>query len=163
MSDMLADGAVKVTYVPTIAAKAAPTVAELTGGTAVDLECLITADGLDISVDEATVAVAKLCETFDAQSPGRATYGVTLTCVRKDTPSEDLAWSTLVRKTSGFLVMRYGIAATTDYAAAQDVIVFPVTFGERRMQKPEANGAIQFQSQAYVTSQPELDAAVVAA
>jgi hypothetical protein len=162
MADMLADGAVKVTFVPSITNKSAPTVAELTGGTAVDLECLITADGLDISVDEQVVSIPKLCETFDAQSPGRATYGVTLTCVRKDNATEDVAWSTLVRKTSGYLVMRYGIAATTDYAATQDVIVFPVTFGERRMQKPEANGAIQFQSQAYVTSQPELDANVAA-
>lgn len=163
MADMLADGAVKVTFVPSITNKAAPTVAELTAGTAVDLECLITADGLDISVDEQVVAIPKLCETFDAQSPGRATYGVTLTCVRKDVDAEDVAWDTLVRKASGFLVIRYGTPATTDYVAAQkNLAVFPVTFGERRMLKPEANGAIQFQSQAYVTSQPELDAVVAA-
>ncbi|RSN65416.1 hypothetical protein DMH01_03295 [Amycolatopsis sp. WAC 04182] len=158
MADMLNDGNIKVTYVAAIANMAAPTAAELNGG--LDLECLITADGLEPSVDEEKVSIAKLCETMNAEAPGRATYGLGLTMVRKDVPAEDVAWTTLLRGTSGYLVFRYGIDADTAYAALQDVQVWPGKFGERRPQKPEANGATTFMSQFYVSATPDMDATV---
>lgn len=158
MADMLNDGNIKVTFVPSVANAAAPTTAELAAGTA--LECLITADGLDIKVDEDTVSIPKLCETSNSEAPGRATYGFTLTLMRKTVTIEDVAWTTLLRGTSGFLVIRYGLAYTTAYAAAQKAQVFPGTAGERRPQKPEANGGTMFQSQWYVTSKPNLDAVI---
>ncbi len=160
MADMLNDGNIKVTYVATIANIAAPTVAELTGG--VDLECLITADGLEPSVDEEKVSISKLCETMNAEAPGRATYGLGLTMVRKDVALEDVAWTTLLRGTAGYLVFRYGVDADDAYAAADDVQVWPGKFGERRPQKPEANGATLFMSQFYVSAAPDMDAVVAA-
>lgn len=158
MPDMLTDGNIKVTYVPTISNTAAPTTSELGAGTA--LECIITADGLEISVDEEVVSIPKLCETTTAEAPGRSKYGVSLTMVRKTTTPEDVAWTTLIRGLTGFLVFRYGLAVATAYATTQKVQVFPGTFGERRPLKPEANGAVKFMSQFYVSSQPKLDAAV---
>lgn len=160
MADMLADGNVKVTYVPVIANKAAPTVAELTAGT--DLQCLITSDGLQVSVNEDVISIPKLCETTNSEAPGRATFQVTLTLVRKTVVAEDDAWTTLLRNTAGFLVMRYGLAHDTAYAASQEVQVFPGKAGERRPQPVEANGAVKFQSQWYVGEQPDLDAVVAA-
>jgi hypothetical protein len=67
MPDMLTDGNIKVTFVPTIADPAAPTTTELTAGT--DLECLITSDGLNLSVDEETISVPKLCDTVNSEAP----------------------------------------------------------------------------------------------
>lgn len=158
MADMLNDGNIKCTYVPTIANSAAPTTAELAAGTA--LECLITADGLEISVDEEVVSIPKLCETTTAEAPGRSKYGVSLTMVRKTLTVEDVAWTTLLRGLTGYLVFRYGTAVATAYASTQKVQVFPGAFGERRPQKPEANGATKFMSQFYVSSQPKLDAVI---
>lgn len=160
MADMLNDGNIRLTYAPAVANIAAPTVAELTAGT--DLECLVTADGLSISVDEEVTSIPKLCETSNSQAPGRATYGVTLTLVRQDVEAEDVGWTTLTRGTSGYLVMRYGVAHDQAWAAGDKVQVFPVKFGERRPQQPEANGATLFQSQAYVGKQPALDGVVAA-
>lgn len=160
MADMLNDGNIKLYLVPTIADKNAPTVAELTAGE--QLECLITADGLEISVDEEVVEIPKLCETSNSQAPGRATYGITLTAVRKDVPAEDVAWTSLLRGTQGYLVMRYGVPHATAWTLADAVQVFPGRCGERRPQQPEANGATLFQSQWYVDEQPALDAVVAA-
>lgn len=163
MAKMLADGNIKATFVPTIADIAAPKAAtELAATSVLPLECLITADGLSISVDEAVVSLPALCETFDAESPGRAKYAIDLTMYRHVATADDEAWTTLLRGLSGYLVIRYGVAATAAYAAADKLLVFPVTFGERKPNPTEANGGVTFSSHAYVTSQPELDAVAAA-
>ncbi|MBX6360097.1 MAG: hypothetical protein IRZ03_08460 [Acidobacterium ailaaui] len=158
MADMLNDGNIKVSYVPSIADPAAPTVTELQAGTS--LECLITADGLNPSSDEDTVSIPKLCETTNSQAPGRTTYGFDLTFVRQEDEVDDVAWTTLLRGTEGFLVIRYGVPHDTAWAADQKVQVYPGRCGERRPQQPEANGATTFMSTWYVAGQPELDAVV---
>lgn len=158
MGDMLSDGAIKVTFVPTIASQTAPTTVELAAGTA--LECLITADGLDINTDEDVVSVPKLCETTTSEAPGRSKTSITLTCVRKDVPAEDIAYTTLIRGLAGYLVVRRGVAVTTAYAATQKVEVYPGVFGQRRAQKPEMNGVEKFLSGFYNSSAPTLVATV---
>lgn len=158
MADMLNDGRIKVTYVPTIADKSAPTVTELAAGT--DFECLITS--LEPSIDEETVSVPKLCETITSQAPGRASYSWGMTFVRKEDESEDTAWTTLVRDTQGFLVLRFGVPFEQEYAAGDQVQVYPGRSGERRMQQPENNSATTFASTWFVDGQPELDGVVAA-
>lgn len=160
MADMLVDGATKVTYVPAIANIAAPTVAELTAGT--DLECLTTADGLSQTVNEDVVSIPKLCEILNAESPGRVNFQIVLTLVRQDADVDDVAWTTLIRKTAGFLVIRDGVDYQTAYAAGDKVQVFPGAAGERRPNAREANGAVTFNSQWYVNKQYDLDAVVAA-
>lgn len=157
---MLTDGNIKVTFVPTIADPSAPTVAELTAGT--DLECLITSDGLDLQVKEDTVSIPKLCDTVNSEAPGRATYTANLTMVRKTVALEDVAWTTCVRGTQGYLVLRYGTAVATDYTASDKVIVFKGAFGERQLQKPAANDAVKFISTFYVDGTPQIDVAITA-
>lgn len=158
MADMLNDGNIRLTFAPSVANISAPTVDEL--GAGVDLECLVTAGGFQPTVDEEVVQVAKLCETSNSEAPGRATHQITLTLVRQVEEDEDIAWNTLHRGTAGFLVVRYGVDHSTPWQAGDRVVVYPVTCGERRQMAPEANGATQFQSQMYVTSQPDLDAVV---
>lgn len=144
MSDLLADGNVKATWVVSIANIALPTVAELTAGSIVALECLITKDGLDIGGETAAVENTALCSTDDTEEPGRVKRNIKLTCKRKDTPSEDKAWTTLLYKASGYLVVRREVDVDTAYAAAQAVEVYPVRCGEPIMQKPEANSVQKF-------------------
>ena len=158
MADMLSDGNNKVTFAPTIANIAAPTTAELNAGT--DLECLITADGLDINTDEDTTSSPKLCETTTSEQPGRSKTTIQLTCVRKDVALEDIAWTLLQRGLTGYLVVRRGIPYDTAWTAGQTPEVYPVKFGVRRMLKPEMNGVEKFMSQGYNTASAELDAVV---
>ena len=163
MSKMLADGNVKVNLVLSIANIAAPDLsAELAAGSSLDMECLITADGFNVSVDEAVVALPALCETFDAEAPGRAKYAIYLTMFRHLSNVDDKAWTTCLRGLNCFLAVRYGIPVTTGWTAGDKALVFPGTFGERKPLPTEANGGIKFASHFYVTSQPNLDAVVVA-
>jgi hypothetical protein len=159
MAKMLADGNVKATLVLAIPDIAAPVAATLNAG--VDLECLITADGLSVSVDEAVVALPALCETFDAESPGRAKYAIDLTMYRHVATVDDVAWTTMIRGLTGFLVLRYGVDVDTAYTAADKVLVFPGTAGERKPNPTTANGGVTFGSRWYVSTQPELDGVVV--
>jgi hypothetical protein len=98
----------------------------------------------------------------ELRGPGRATYSAELTLVRKTTPIEDVAWTTLLRGTAGYLVLRYGTAASTDYATGDKVIVFKGAWGERKLQQPEANNAVKFASKFFVDGTPNIDAAIAA-
>jgi hypothetical protein len=159
MAKMLADGNVKATFVVSIPDIGSPVAATLNAG--VDLECLITADGLSVSVDEAVVALPALCETFDAESPGRAKYAIDLTMYRHVATVDDIGWTTMIRGLTGFLVLRYGVDVDTAYTAADKVLVFPGTAGERKPNPTTANGGVTFGSTWYVSTQPELDGVVV--
>jgi hypothetical protein len=139
MADLLANGMVKVTYVPSIANISAPTVAELTGGSAVDLQCLITADGLNITGETASVDNTALCSENDTQDAGSVSYQLELTCKRKDSTVEDVAWNTLTYKTAGYLVVRRDKPQADPYVATDDVEVYSIRCGEPIMQPPERN------------------------
>lgn len=160
MTDMLNDGNIKLSFVPEIDDITSPTETELTAG--IDLECLVTADGFQPTVNEEVVSVPKLCETSNSEAPGRATHQVTLTMVRQEEEEEDTGWTELKRGTTGYLAVRYGVEHDIPWQADDKAIVYPVRCGVRRLQPPEANGATQFDVQMYVTAQPELDAVVVA-
>lgn len=125
MADLLSDGNFKVSWVTTIASIAAPTVAELNAGTA--LENYITADGLDISADTAAVDNSALSSTFDTKAAGRRAYTINLT-LKKQTPR---VWeNTLVYQAAGFLAVRRELAQTTAYATSQKIEVYPAQCGE---------------------------------
>lgn len=144
MSDLLADGNVKATWVLAIANIAAPTVAELTAGSAVDLEWVITADGLDVKGDTSGVDNTALASTGETEDVGRIKRDLSLTVKRKDTPSEDVGWSTLTYKALGYLVIRNTLPVATAYAAGQEVEVHPVRCGEPSMLPPEKNSVRKF-------------------
>src|SRR2546426_696479 len=144
MADLLADGNIKVTWAPSVANISAPTVAELTAGTAVDLECLIMLGGLDIKGDTASVDNTALCSTDDTEEPGRVSYNIELTAKRKDTTSEDKAWNTLTDRALGYLVVRRTVASTTAWTVGQACEVYPVRCGRPMMDEPEKNAVQKF-------------------
>lgn len=160
MTDMLNDGNIKLTFVEEIADISAPTETELAQG--FDLECLVTADGFQPTVNEDVVSVAKLCETSNSESPGRATHQVTLTMVRQEEEDQDVGWTNLKRNQTGFLAVRFGVEHSLPWEADDKAVVYPVRCGTRRLLPPEANGATLFEVQMYVTAEPNLDAVVVA-
>lgn len=124
MADYYNDGMIKVAFVPTITNVDAPTVAEITAG--VDLEGRLTADGLNISGDTASVDTSKLNSSVNSETIGRDSYTVSLTYVRgSDSEATDVQ-DALVRGAAGYLVVRSNVVSTTAWTAAQEVEVYPV-------------------------------------
>ena len=116
MADFAVDGKIKVSFVPTISSTSAPTVAELNAGTA--LQSYLTPDGLEISPNESEVDATVLSSTFDLTTPGRLKFDITLTGKKQAQGDTDTVHDALdSRSTAGYLVVRYGVATTTDWAA----------------------------------------------
>lgn len=159
------DGNYLVTWVPTIANMAAPTIAELTAG--IDLECQITPDGLSREASDEMVDTSRLCSVFTTQRIGRTSFEVSLTLVRLDTSAvggatEDEAYDTLQKGTLGYLVIRDNLPATTAYAASQEVEVYYVEAGTRSKATPAANEQMTFTVPFSVMTEPQLNAVVAA-
>lgn len=156
MADLLSDGNVRVTWAATIANIAAPTTAELNAGTA--LESYITPDGLDISSTTAAVPLSALNSTFDTEGAGRRKYDLKIT-FKRQTPT-DTALNLLPYRTSGYLVVRRTVAATTAWTASQKAEVYPVQTGEPSFVKPAANEVAKFETTFFMTSDANTSATV---
>lgn len=125
----------KVVFVPTIAAEGAPTVAELTGASALDVTKMLYAssarpsqttnlaraprrlgDGATYEfVGESQSSIGEVRYSFDPQAAAAS--------------DGKKAAEKFVEGTTGFLVYRWGIDRDTDVAAGQFVTVVPVEFG----------------------------------
>lgn len=144
MADIINDGMTKVSFVATISSAAAPTVAELNAGTA--LESFLTPDGLGMEFGNDSVDVTALSSTYNAELPGRQTVSTELTLKHQgDTAAP---FSTFAGKPEGYIVVRRNLAATTAWTAAQTAEVYPVQIGTRRRQAPAANELLKFTVQA---------------
>lgn len=141
MAAIIIDGRVRVTWCTTISNIAAPTVAELNAGSA--LEDLITPDGLNISASTNGVDVSSLKSTFTRMRAGRRAFDVALTFHHDDT--SDLGYTLFTYRTTGYLVVRRPRAgqvldATVAWASTQGVEVYPLDTGERTEVPPKADG-----------------------
>lgn len=164
MSDLGFDGMVKVAFVPTIASMAAPTVAELTAG--VDLEGRLQPDGLSTPSDTARVDTSKLNSTYNTNRAGRRSFdGLRVKYIRgTETEATDVE-DALVYLASGYLVVRRGVVATTNWAAAQQVEVYPVQCLQPNPDDPTPDGLQAVEVQFAMTGDPKAfgDPATVAA
>lgn len=125
MADIVVDGKVRVSYVPTIANIAAPTVAELNAGTLLQ-SLLIPSGGLTgFEPTQAEVDNTSLASTFDTRLPGRLSFsGTTLTFKKQD--GTDTVFNLFVADLAGFIVLRMnGILESAAWAASQLVRVYP--------------------------------------
>jgi hypothetical protein len=134
----LSDGNTKATFIPACAVLSAPTVAELNAVGIVACETNITADGLNISIDQGAVEGDTLASTQTFQGPGRTQAQIELTFFRDSTALSDRMWSVMTNGTEGYWVVRRGIAFSTAYAAGQKVAIYTVTCGEPSELAPEA-------------------------
>jgi hypothetical protein len=136
MADLLLDGNVKASWVPTISNIAAPTAVELTAGTA--LEQRLTPDGLDISFDTDMIDNSALGSTYSTELVGRSKVSITLK-YKAATGASDPVATALVYAANGYLVVRRGTSAATAFAASQKVEVYPVQIGRPNPDAPAPN------------------------
>lgn len=157
----LADGNVKVAFVPAIANPDAPTTAEVTAGT--DMSCYLTADGWNPGLDEATVADDRLCDTQTYERRGRVSRTLTIRYVENPgDATNNAAFTTLAPGTSGFFVVRRGSAYDAAFAATQKVDVWPVEAGEYNELPPEANSVLRVEQRMFVRGPKRTQVAVAA-
>jgi hypothetical protein len=158
VADSNVDGRTKVYQVPTISNIAAPTVAELNAGVALD--GLITPDGLvGFEPDTADVDNAKLNSTFDTVTAGRASFSGTLLRLIKQTGT-DTVYNTLVYGFATNIVVRRDVTAGTAWTIGDKVEVYPVQCGEVRNLAPEGNSVHKYEIITKITTQPNLRATV---
>lgn len=158
------DGMYRVSWVSTITAQAAPTVAQLNAG--LRLECQVTPDGLNREAEDESVDTSRLCSLFSTTQVGRTSFTCELTLVRLDevamSPTLDTAYDTLVKGLRGFLVVRDNLPSATAWTAGQDVEVYPVQCGTRSKASPAANEMQTFTLPLMVTADPSLYGVVAA-
>lgn len=128
MADVVIDGYIRVSSVPTISNLAAPTAAELNAGVA--YEMFLTQDGLGGFASTTNwVNNSALGSTFDTQLPGTVSYA-DLSLMFKWQSGTDTIFSTLVFGYQTNIVIRRRILRTTAFASTQPVEVYPVTVGQ---------------------------------
>lgn len=161
MPDVISDGRTKVAFVDTIANIAAPTVTELDAG--LELQRVITPDGL-IGFEASTAEVPNdsLASTFDTKTIGRDSFSGTALRLKKQSGATDEAYTTLVKGTAGYLVIRRDKPESDAWASADEVEVYPITCGQTRLLPPEANTVRRYEVPTMITDEPELRAVVAA-
>lgn len=158
MADIVTDGRTKVWSVPSIANIAAPTVAELNAGTA--LEALMTPDGLvGFEPETADVDNSALNSTFDTKKAGRAGFSGTALRMKKQAGT-DSVYNTMIREYVTNIVIRRGTTASTAWTVADKAEVYPSECGEVRNLPPEANTVQRYEVPIKISIQPNLRATV---
>jgi hypothetical protein len=158
MADITADGKTRVYWVTTISNINAPTTTELNAGIA--LQSTLTADGLNgFQPETADVDTSSLDSTFSTMVNGRTSFSNTSLRLKKQSGT-DTIFTTLVRDTAGYVVIRRSVTATTAWASSQAVEVYPALCGEVARMDPEPNSVERYEIPIKVTSSPALRAAV---
>lgn len=158
MPDITADGKTRVAWVPSIANINAPTTTELNAGML--LHSTLTADGLvGLRPETADVDTSSLDSTFSTTVNGRTSFSGTMLRLKKQSGT-DTIFDTLVRDAAGYLVVRRSVAASTAWASAQKVEVYPALCGEVARVDPEPNTVERYEIPLKITSSPALRAAV---
>lgn len=157
-NDITSDGKTRVYWVTTIANINAPTTTELNAGIA--LNSTMTADGLNgFNPDTADVDTSSLDSTFTTNVNGRTSFSNTTLRLKKQSGT-DTIFTTLVRDTPGYVVIRRSIAATTAWASVQACEVYPALCEEISRMDPAPNTVERYEIGIKITSSPALRAAV---
>lgn len=157
------DGTMRIDFVPTIANRNAPTVAELTATGAQELAGYITGDGWAPSGEQATVSDERIATLQTFEQPGRKTKSLQVTYVHNpDSATNNEAYLTLAEGTTGFIVTRAGVPRAQAYAATDILDIWPVTCGEPMKQWNGANSVHTVTQKLFVTGDVVIDAVVAA-
>lgn len=158
MADITSDGKTRVYWVTSIANIAAPTTSELNAG--IDLTSTMTADGLSgFNPDTADVDTSSLASTFTTNVNGRTSFSNTQLTLKRQSGT-DTIFTTLVRDTAGYVVIRRSIAQSTAWASSQGVEVYPALCEEVSRMDPAPNTVERYAIGIKITSSPSLRAAV---
>lgn len=159
------DETVRIWWVPTLANPSAPTVAELTAATAVDLTCLLTENwGPDYSVEVAEIK--RMCSKTATQRGGAVTYTFPDFIFAYDvqslaTADINKAYAVLVQGAVGYIVLRFAVDVATAPTVADKVDVWngQVTAGPLKL-APEANSELKAKSSVVNIGEPQFDVAL---
>lgn len=158
MPDITADGKTRVYWVSAIASQNAPTVAELNAGIA--LQSTMTADGLaGFNPATADVDTSALDSTFTTMVNGRTSFSNTTLRLKKQSGT-DTIFTTLIRDTAGYVVVRRSITASTAWASSQACEVYPAVCEEVSRMDPAPNTIERYEVGIKITGSPSLRAAV---
>ena len=147
-----------VGFVPTIVDKNAPSVAEL--GTAVNLTPLLIS--INASTQGNTVPTPSIDTLFETSIAGTVQASFSADFYRDSVTAKDLAWTTLPRKTTGYVVIsRFGSNGAAPAATAK-VEVWPILVVSRTMANASNNTVMTFTMTAAVPEEPAEAATVTA-
>lgn len=150
------DGNTTAILAPAVAGKA-PTVAEVTAASLVDISCYLTGDGLNLTTDQATIQDERLCSTQTYEKPGRKTNTAEVTYIDNSNSefedTDNAAAEALIEGSTHFLITRRGVPYETPFEAGQKVSVWPIQCGAPREVPPEANSVIRTTQKLFVTGE----------
>ncbi len=159
MADIIVDGQVRVSFVPTIANTSAPTAVELNAGTA--LHDTLTPDGVEgFDPDPGEVDNTAYGSTFDTKLPGTSSFSGTRLTLKKQSGTDTVHSTLTAFDTAGYIVFRYGKAKGTTFAAADKVTIYPIRTGAWTYVPPERNTVLRYWVTTAVSSDPKFDVAV---
>jgi hypothetical protein len=156
--DLLGDGMIKVTYLPTLSSISNPPAAELNAG--VDLQQYILKDGLGIEPDQAAVDNTSLASKSETERAGTSKFSIELMCKRKLASGEDVAYNTLVPMQDGILAVRRTKDNELPWVAGDEAEIYPVQNGIRKKQQTALNEVQKFSSKLFNHTDADIDAVV---
>jgi len=159
VADELSDGLTRVSYFPTCANIASPTVVELNAG--ILLQWILTPDGLiGFEPDTGDVPTSALASVFNTVDNGRISFSNTMLRLKKQTTG-DTTYSTLgTIGVTGYIGIRMGILEATGWASAQPLRVLPIKTGMRRDLTPAENEVRKYEVPLKIWITPNLNALV---
>lgn len=157
--ELLGDGMIKVTYLPTLSSISSPPATELNAG--IDLQQFILKDGLGIEPDQAAVDNTSLASRSETERAGTSKFNIELMCKRKLAAIEDIAYNTLVPGQDGFLAVRRTKDNELAWVAGDEAEIYPVQNGIRKKQQTALNEVQKFSSKLFNHTAADIDAVVV--
>lgn len=159
MARIIADGEVRIEWVPgaaAIADPAAPTTTEL--GTGQDATPFFSS--MDTPLDGEATPAADLSSAFNKTVAGTFGGNVSVESYRESVTDE--AWGLWPRTTEGFFVIRRFGGSDVAIAAADEVEVYKIRVVTRSPATLDRGSVQMFTIEAAVQEEPELDAVVAA-
>ena len=147
---IVGDGMVRVSVVTTYNGTV---LLAATATAGVDITCYFTSDGLNRAIQQAAITDDRLCSTQSGEDPGRYNETLDVTYIwdqQNTTPTDNLAYTTLVPGAKKYLVVRYGVPYTTAYAAAQKVDVLTFTGGRQGRMAVAANEKLKIGQKLFI-------------
>lgn len=158
MARFMRKGKTKVYFVPTIANKAAPTVAEITAGTALTGQ-IAEMNGFMFS--NSPIDTPDMSTAFVNKIPGEDSVDDSNIVFYED-DSSDVLRTALAKGSNGHIVIFPKGTAGASPAAADKAEVWPVTIASNSRQYTADNEAAKFQV-VFATTAPPTDPATIAA
>jgi hypothetical protein len=155
-------------WVPAIANTSAPTVAEVTAVTGLNISCYILGEQDGASADVERVTLPRLkCETqtYEVVGETKWTHANLVIVVHPQAAALSngkKGWEAIDDLETGFLVRRFGILPATDFATGQFVNVYPGQMGVKVMRESatDAAGIAVFDVGFSITSAPKQNVAL---